>query len=128
LRYPDGTINSDLNILNKLNGGIYDRLHVHPGDDVEKYDLMITQTQMSTGDYGQTFIDAYMRRLSVSVPAKPPYTLNVNRSVIMDPWSGETPVGNGDFFDVIFGVLRNTVLDVIKDMHQPSREAEAAHV
>lgn len=89
---------------------------------------MITQTQMSTGDYGQRFMDAYLGRLGVSSPGKVPYTLNVNRSVIMDPWSGETPVGHGDFFDVIFGVLRKTVLDVVKEIkHQPQREV-AAHV
>ena len=126
LRYPDGSINNDLDLLNKLNGGIYDRLHVQPGDDVEKYDLMITQTQMSTGDYGQRFIDAYLQRLGISLPGKLPYTLNVNRSVIMDPWSAETPVGHGDFFDVIFGVLRKTVLDVVKKIQQPKQEA--AHV
>jgi len=127
LRYPNGMVNNNLDLLNKLNSGIYDRLHVHPGDDVEKYDLMITQTQMSTGDYGQPFIDAYLGRLGVSSSGKPPYTVNVNRSVIMDPWSGETPVGHGDFFDVVFGVLRQTVLDVIKNMQSQSKQ-EAAHV
>ncbi len=127
LREPNGSINSDLDLLNKLNGGIYDRLHVIPGDDVEKYDLMITQTQMSTGDYGQRFMDAYLRRLGVSSPGKLAYTLNVNRSVIMDPWSGETPVGHGDFFNVIFGVLRKTVIDVVKEIkHHPKQEAAAS--
>ena len=38
----------------------------------------------------------------------------------MDPWSAETPVGNGDFFDVIFDVLRRTVLDAVKTIHSHS--------
>ena len=124
LRDAHGRVNNDLDAMNRLNQGIYDKLHVIPGEDVEKYDLMITQTQMSTGDYGGVFIDSYCNRLHVTIPSGA-ITLNVNRSVIMDPWSGVTPDGKGDFFDVIFDVLRNTVLEVISES---TKKVAAAHV
>lgn len=124
----DGAVETDLATVNKLNQALYDRLHVKPGTDSNGYDFLISQTQMSTDDYGETFITAYLERLGVKLPASRPLQVNVNRSVIMDPWSGETQAGNGEFFDLIFEVLRKTVLQIIGQMHSAQVEKKAAHV
>ena len=115
-RHSDGTPNNDLAEMNDMNQFIYDKLHVDAGKDVNQYDLLITQTQMSTDDYGDVFIDAYLDRMKIAKPKQDDYHIKVNRSVVMDPWMVSTPAdsGQGDFFDVIFGVLRRTALDAVK--------------
>lgn len=116
-RHPDGPLNNDLDEMNRMNLFIYNKLHVQAGKDVNQYDLLITQTQMGTDDYGDTFINSYLDRMNVEQPRNDVYHINVNRSVVMDPWMDTTPSdsGRGSFFDVIFGVLRRTATEAAHD-------------
>ena len=115
-RHPNGKLNRSLVEMNAMNKAIYDALHVQPGKDVNQYDLLITQTQMSIGDYGDTFIYAYLDRMNIDHPTSGTCQLNVCRSVVMDPWIDSTPSNNGkgNFFDVIFGVLHRTAVRASK--------------
>ncbi|MEZ6041703.1 MAG: pyridoxal-dependent decarboxylase [Planctomycetaceae bacterium] len=109
-RRGDGTLNKCLADMNSMNAKIYDALHVQEGRDVNQYDLLITQTEMSVSDYGDAFIQSYLDRMKITRPEPGNCQIYVNRSVVMDPWIDSTPSGkgNGNFFDVIFDVLRRT--------------------
>ena len=115
-KHSDDSLNKSLKEMNKLNFAVYQELHVDAGKDVNQYDLLITQTQMSIGDYGHEFIDSYLERMGIKTPKAEDYTIKVNRSVVMDPWVDSTPSdnGSGNFFDVIFGVLQKTVTQAIE--------------
>ena len=115
-RHTAGTLNRSLDEMNAMNKAIYNALHVQPGKDVNQYDLLITQTQMSIGDYGKDFIYAYLDRMQIDHPKSGSCELNVCRSVVMDPWIDSTPSdnGKGNFFDVIFGVLHRTAVGASK--------------
>jgi glutamate/tyrosine decarboxylase-like PLP-dependent enzyme len=121
IRHADGTVNRDLDQMNSLNQAIYDKFHIKPDDRIEDFDLMLTQTQMSTSDYGLVFLDSWAKRLGVDVPSAPGWQLNANRSVMMDPWPGEIRM-----YDTIFNVLRTEILAAIAAIGKPG--ARAAHV
>jgi hypothetical protein len=122
IRRADGAVNTDLDTMNQLNQKVYDKLHIEPGDRIENFDLMVTQTQMSTSDYSTVFLGSWARRLGVDVPTSGTWQLNAIRSVMMDPWPGETKT-----YDLIFNVLRQTVLSAINEIEQPLK-VKAANV
>jgi hypothetical protein len=122
LRSPDGTVNTDPDLCRQLNKAVYEAFHVKEGhtdehttkiafgENVEKYPLLISQTQMSPADYGDAFIDDFARRLGLDTSsAQVDRTLFVNRSVLMDPWLWKTEQDGRLFLDTTMSILRDGV-------------------
>jgi hypothetical protein len=134
LRDRHGRINTDLARCQDLNARIYKAFHVQEGtvdyerpgvpdphidygDDIQKYPLIITQTQMSTSDYGAAFIADYATRLGLVLPTDPTaQTLFVNRTVCMDPWLTHAADERGLFLDTVLATLHDEVARLANEM------------
>lgn len=102
----DGSLNTDLDLCNKLNKKLYERLSIDPGKDIYGYDLIVSTTDLDATHYGTDFIDDYKRRLGVD--PSDGWRITVLRSVVMDPWVTET--AEGSFIDVLEQEFRKAVL------------------
>lgn len=105
-RNPDGSLNTDLELANRLNRAIYDLLSIDPGDEIYGYGMIVSTTDFSEEHYGKTFIEDYKKRLGVG--ASPGSTVTVLRSTTMAPWLLSTPEGN--FLDVLEFELRDAIM------------------
>jgi glutamate/tyrosine decarboxylase-like PLP-dependent enzyme len=135
LRFADGTINRDLDLCRQLNEKVYKAFHVQEGrvlknrqgvpygvdygQDIHKYPLIITQTEMSVGDYGMPFIHDYATRLGLDLTGVDPsdQALLVNRTVCMDPWLTHAEDHSGLFLDTILEILRSEVTRLARSLH-----------
>ncbi|WP_437977972.1 pyridoxal-dependent decarboxylase [Sorangium sp. So ce295] len=104
-KHPDGSINTSLEMMNRLNKAIYDLLSIAPGDDIYHYRMIVSTTDFSEEHYGNVFIEDYKRRLGVS--ASPGSTVTVLRSTVMSPWLPESP--EGSILDVLELELRDAI-------------------
>ncbi len=104
-KHPDGSLNTSLEIANRLNQAIYELLSIDPGDDIYGYRMIVSTTDFSEEHYGKTFIDDYKQRLGVS--SSPGTTVTVLRSTTMAPWLLETP--EGSILDVLELELRHAI-------------------
>lgn len=104
-KHPDGTLNTDLNLTNRLNQAMYDYLRIKPGQDIYSYNLIVSTTDFDAEHYGEVFLEDYKRRLGVAGSAGS--SITVLRSTIMDPWLADTH--KGSFIDVIEQALRHAV-------------------
>lgn len=104
-KHPDGSLNTDLTLANRLNAALYDRLSIKPGDDIYGYKLIVSTTDFDAEHYGEAFIESYKRRLGVT--GKPGTPITVLRTTVMDPWFTETT--KGSFLDVIEHEFRQAV-------------------
>ncbi|NEQ37240.1 MAG: decarboxylase [Okeania sp. SIO3I5] len=101
-KHPDGSLNTDLNLANRLNKAMYDQLSIKPGHDIYSYDLIVSTTDFDNPNYGEIFVENYKRRLGVGDSVGD--SITVLRSTVMDPWLTETK--KGSFLDVIEKGLR----------------------
>ncbi|NEQ73817.1 MAG: decarboxylase [Okeania sp. SIO2C9] len=104
-KHPDGTLNTDLNLANRLNKTMYDQLSIKPGQDIYGYDLIVSTTDFDKADYGEVFVEDYKRRLGVRDSVSD--SITVLRSTVMDPWLTETR--KGSFLDTIEKEFREAV-------------------
>ncbi|WP_437592949.1 pyridoxal-dependent decarboxylase [Sorangium sp. So ce1000] len=104
-KHPDGSINTSLEMMNRLNKAIYDLLSIAPGDDIYHYRMIVSTTDFSEEHYGNVFIEDYKRRLGVS--ASQGSTVTVLRSTVMAPWLPESP--EGSILDVLELELRDAI-------------------
>jgi hypothetical protein len=104
-RHPDGSLNTNLEQVNRLNRSIYDLLSIDPGDEIYGYGMIVSTTDFSEEHYGKTFIEDYKRRLGVA--GSPGTTVTVLRSTTMAPWLLSTP--EGSFLDVLEHELRSAI-------------------
>jgi len=81
-------MNNDLKLANRLNKAIYNRLSITPGDDIYKYDLIVSTTDLTLNTYGADFFNDYAARMGITTINDDHFT--VLRSVVMDPWVTET--------------------------------------
>ena len=102
---PTGTseVNHSLQRANALNKALYNRLSINPGDDIYKYDLIVSTTDLTRNTYGDEFFQDYTQRLGITEINDDHIT--VLRSVVMDPWVTETtrlsPSGRMETFSFI---------------------------
>ncbi|MEM9627375.1 MAG: decarboxylase [Pseudomonadota bacterium] len=133
-RHADGSVNSDIDAFNALNQRVYGAFHVHEGKmrgskidfgkDVQDYPLIITQTQMSVGDYGETFMRDYALCLGLKAPAEGvDFTLYVNRTVVMDPWLTHIDRDRRPFLDLVFDLLAKEAAKQAKKARSSSQAA-----
>lgn len=133
-RLADGNVNTDIDAFNALNQKLYDAFHVHEGkmrgskidfgEDVQNYPLIITQTQMSVGDYGEVFMRDYAARLGLKAPAEGvDFTLHVNRTVVMDPWLTHIDRDGRPFLDLVFDLLAKEATKLAKKARNSSQAA-----
>ncbi|WP_437320263.1 pyridoxal-dependent decarboxylase [Sorangium sp. So ce385] len=120
-KHPDGSINTSLDMMNRLNKAIYDLLSIAPGDDIYHYRMIVSTTDFSEEHYGKIFIEDYKRRLGVS--ASPGSTVTVLRSTMMAPWLLESPEGSIldvleiELRDAIFkAMMRDSMLQVFEEI------------
>ncbi|WP_437562269.1 pyridoxal-dependent decarboxylase [Sorangium sp. So ce542] len=120
-KHPDGSINTSLDMMNRLNKAIYDLLSIAPGDDIYHYRMIVSTTDFSEEHYGKVFIEDYKRRLGVS--ASPGSTVTVLRSTMMAPWLLESPEGSIldvleiELRDAIFkAMMRDSMLQVFEEI------------
>lgn len=104
-KHPDGTLNTDLHLANRLNKAMYDHLSIKPGQDIYSYDLIVSTTDFNRQQYGKVFLENYKGRLRVADSVGS--TITVLRSTVMDPWLTETK--KGSFLDVIENELRQAL-------------------
>ncbi|WP_437986198.1 pyridoxal-dependent decarboxylase [Sorangium sp. So ce117] len=104
-KHPDGSINTSLELMNRLNKAIYDLLSIAPGDDIYHYRMIVSTTDFSEEHYGNVFIEDYKRRLGVA--ASLGSTVTVLRSTVMAPWLPESP--EGSILDVLEIELRDAI-------------------
>ncbi|MCC0177187.1 decarboxylase [Waterburya agarophytonicola K14] len=104
-RKPNGFLNTNLALANRLNKAIYDMLSINLGDDIYGYSLIVSTTDFTKADYGEEFIENYKQRLGVG--GSPGDTITVLRSTVMNPWLTET--AKGSFLNVIEQELRQVV-------------------
>ncbi len=104
-KHPDGSLNTDLTLANRLNAALYDRLSIKPGEDIYGYKLIVSTTDFDAEHYGEAFIESYKRRLGVT--GKPGTPITVLRTTVMDPWFTETT--KGSFLHVIEHEFRQAV-------------------
>ncbi|NKN12286.1 pyridoxal phosphate-dependent decarboxylase family protein [Rhizobium laguerreae] len=109
LKNADGTVNTSLDLCNRFNKSLYERLSIDPGDDIYGYDLIVSTTDLDAEQYGNRFIDDYKNRLSVG--GSPGGRITVLRSVVMNPWLTDTP--QGSFIDVLENEFRKALTEVI---------------
>lgn len=105
-------LNDDLDLTNRLNRAIYDRLSIDPGQDIYGYDLIVSTTDLEAKTYGEAFIEDYKRRLGVAGSSTPRVT--VLRSVVMDPWITET--AKGSFMDTLESEFRKAVIAALEEV------------
>ncbi|WP_437676831.1 pyridoxal-dependent decarboxylase [Sorangium sp. So ce131] len=120
-KHPDGSINTNLEMMNRLNKAIYDLLSIAPGDDIYHYRMIVSTTDFSEEQYGKIFIEDYKRRLGVS--ASLGSTVTVLRSTMMAPWLLESPEGcildvlELELRDAIFkAMMRDSMLQVFEEI------------
>jgi hypothetical protein len=101
----DGRLNSDLARANRLNRRLADVLSIKPGEDISGCRLMLSQTDLSSREHGNEFIQAYKQRLGVG--DSPGDTVTVLRSTVMDPWL--TKSAKGSFLDIVEEELRSAL-------------------
>src|SRR5262249_41587486 len=111
LRNPDGTLNTDLAVANRLNSSIYRRLSIKPGADIYGSSMVVSTTDFDQSAYGSEFLDNFKSRLGLSDKGR---VVTVLRSVVMDPWVAET--SEGSFIDVLARELRKAVLGAISEI------------
>lgn len=114
-------VNKDINWVNAFNKLIYDKLHVHPWENVEELDLMITMTTFNMDEYGNQFIVPLGKRLLVENPEKIE-SLNYHRSVVMDPWVAETYFSEDKHMNFFQSVVVPTLLDTVKECVKEIRQ------
>ena len=116
----NGALNRSIEHCNALNAAVYDAFHVHEGKveglkidfggNVQEVPLIISQTEMSVGDYGEPFMRDYAARLGLDLPSPgEDFKLKVNRTVVMDPWLSRIEKDGRPFLDVIFAIMRDEV-------------------
>jgi glutamate/tyrosine decarboxylase-like PLP-dependent enzyme len=105
---PDGSLNTDLKLANRLNRAIYDKLSINPGEDIYGYKLIVSTTDFDIAHYGEVFIENYKRRLLGISGASGSY-ITVLRSTVLEPWIAKTTTGS--FLDVIEHEFRQAVSD-----------------
>jgi len=120
-RLPDGSLNPNLELANRLNRAIYDLLSIDPGDDIYAYRMIVSTTDFSEEHYGRDFIADYKRRLGVG--SSPGTTVTVLRSTTMEPWISETPEGSMldelelELRDAIFkSMMRDSMFQVFEEI------------
>lgn len=104
-RLPDGSLNTNLELANRLNRALYDLLSIDPGDDIYGYRMIVSTTDFSEEQYGRPFIEEFKRRLGVA--ASPGSTITVLRSTTMEPWILES--AEGSMLDVLEHELRESI-------------------
>lgn len=112
-RRPDGSLNDDLALCNRLNKELYSKLSIDPGKDIYNYDLIVSTTDLDAAHYGKAFIDDFKKRLGVEKSNG--NRITVLRSVVMDPWVTDTP--QGSFIDVLEQEFRKALSAVIADLN-----------
>ena len=113
-----GVLNADPLKANDFNQRIFQRLSLSPDSgEVANVPLIITTSEFGPQEYGQTFVNTYMRRLGLKQTSG--LTMKFLSSTTMCPWLTDTAQGN--FIPTLTRAFRQTVLAVIQEMH-----AEAA--
>ncbi len=109
LKDADGTVNTSLDLCNRFNKSLYERLSIDPGHDIYGYDLIVSTTDLDAEQYGDRFIDDYKKRLGVGGWSGGRIT--VLRSVVMNPWLTDTP--QGSFIDVLENEFRKALTEAV---------------
>lgn len=119
-------LNNDLKLMNAFNKALYNRLSISPGEDINKYDLIVSTTDLTRSTYGDDFFKDYAARLGITEINDDHIT--VLRSVVMDPWVTETTKFAADgeqqvvsFIDVLEREFRKVVFSAIKEI-QPTNK------
>ncbi|HVE76251.1 MAG TPA: pyridoxal-dependent decarboxylase [Actinomycetota bacterium] len=106
-----GKVNTNLEMTNRLNQAIYDRLSINPGEDIYGYDLILSTTAIDAADYGEQFVEGYKKRLGLKGAGK---RVTILRSVVLDPWVAETP--GGSFVNVLEDLYRRTAAEALAEI------------
>jgi len=99
----DGKINTDVDLMNKLNNKLYEILSIPPGSDIEDVKsnpLFITSSEFDIDIYGRQFVTNQMQKAGVTGQVK---SISFLISTLMCPWITATSEGN--YFDYLFELI-----------------------
>ena len=99
-------------------------LSITPGDDIYKYDLIVSTTDLTLDTYGADFFNEYAERMGITTVNDDHFT--VLRSVVMDPWVTETTrlsatgkLETVSFIDTLEKEIRKAVTSALEEL-QPA--------
>jgi glutamate/tyrosine decarboxylase-like PLP-dependent enzyme len=107
----NGKVNTDQERANEFNKAIYDIVRPKYAEDISKHNLILSFTTFEEEKYGPQLLENFLERLGIN---KTQNTVNVLRSVIMDPWITETE--QGSFLDVIEAELKKTAKKALNNL------------
>ena len=116
----NGKLNSDLFNFNQFNLEIYEKLRPRMDMPIAQHKLLVSFTTFKKKIYGRKFMEDFLKRLGIKAPDKKDYSINVIRSVIMNPWVTETELGS--FLDVIQKELTETAETVFQNIDEWPKE------
>lgn len=109
-RYPDGTINTDVEEANYLMGRVISRLSIEsPDDKPSTIPLYLTSTEFSPKDYGDCAAN-FKRRLGLE--SNTAEDLMVLRNVVMSPFASLS--SRGDFINMLGQTFKEIVEEEVE--------------
>lgn len=109
----NGKVNPSLEKANDFNTKIFNKLRPQLKKPATKLDLIVSNTSLESSTYGKNILESFAARLKVKLPTTGEYSINMLRSVMMNPWVTETE--EGPFLPTIIEELTKTVNSVLKD-------------
>ncbi|OED36504.1 hypothetical protein AB833_27835 [Chromatiales bacterium (ex Bugula neritina AB1)] len=94
-RKSDGSWNTDIDQLNTMNNGVFDRCSMSPrrvSEDINNTKLIVTSSKFEYQAYGEKFMDYFQGRLGIENPHHK--NINFNISTLMNPWLTDTEAGS----------------------------------
>jgi glutamate/tyrosine decarboxylase-like PLP-dependent enzyme len=108
--------NTDMNLINKLNAAIYDKLHIKEGNPTGQIAMMLSMTTFEREEYGDKFMNRFAKRLC-SANSETVNEINCLRSTIMNPWLAESDSDHLNFYErTIMPVLKKTVIECCESL------------
>ena len=108
-----GRPNRDLGRANALNEAVFGRCSIiEPREDMTELDLVLTSSRFDPAVYGQTFVDAFCRRMGVKPVAGEGVDFLI--CTTMDPWTTDTEAG--DFQAVLVETLRREAHSALDEL------------
>ena len=111
----NGSVNTDLVLMNELNDGIFRKLSLQPneGGKIPEVKLFVTSSAFDPGAYGQTLVDDFAARAGVTTTDDTAMTFLI--STTQNPWLSST-FEKGNMINDLIDVLRTTVNDTAKEV------------
>lgn len=117
----DGSKNSDITKLNKLNDAVYSAFSFHPFEkNIEQTEIVVTSSSFTLEGYGHELMDNLRKRLGIVGGKDQPIDFII--STIMNPWLSHAVKNNVavSFIPEIISIIIKTVTKLIPSVKEES--------